>query len=188
MGDLKYCPSCGIQVETYTMLQDGEEKPYCSSCGLDLSNVEKTVKAEALKCIVLAEDSETLRKTLGKSLVESGLASGVVSASNGVEFVSAVTKRFRENLPVSLAILDVEMPVLSGIQAAVSLREIEKSFNKQRRVPLLFFTAKKCDDKFKAILKKLQPSSYVNKGASGDPTDLVQRVEKVLYMLLHRKG
>jgi DNA-binding NarL/FixJ family response regulator len=101
---------------------------------------------------------------------------------------SATIREAGSAQPLSLAILDVEMPIMNGVQAAMSMRELEKQLGLNRRTPVLFFTSRKCDDRFKQVLAQLQPSSYVNKGASTDPVDLARRVHKVLGILLQNKA
>ncbi len=183
-GKRIYCPSCGVEVDGYLMVQKGEEIHHCSICGLVIPDEDKPQTGlELLKCVALAEDSDTLRRMLEQMFIQQKMAKEVVSGKNGVEFISIVSKRFKDDLPISLALLDVEMPVMSGIQAAISMREMEKTFGRKRKTPILFFTGKPCDDRFKAVLKQLEPSSYVNKGQSPDPMELVKRVYKVLQIL-----
>lgn len=184
-GKRVYCPSCGVETEGYLVQQKGDEYCHCSICGLVIPDEDKAPAAglELLKCVALAEDTETLRRMLEQMLVQQKIAREVVAAKNGVEFISLVSKRMKDDLPISLAILDVEMPIMTGIQAAMSMREMERSFGRTRKTPILFFTGKPCDDKFKAVLKQLEPSSYVNKGQSPDPLELVKRVYKVLQIL-----
>lgn len=182
-GNRVYCPSCGVEVEGYVMQQRGETIIHCSICGLVIPEDDKPPALELLKCVALAEDTETLRRMLEQMLVQQKIAREVVAAKNGVEFISLISKRMKDDLPISLALLDVEMPVMTGIQAAISLREMEKTFQRKRKTPILFFTGKPCDEKFKAVLKQLEPSSYVNKGQSPDPLELVKRVHKVLQIL-----
>ena len=183
-GKRIYCPSCGVEVEGYVMVAKGEEILHCSICGLVIPDETKPAGGfELLKCVAVAEDTETLRRMLEQMLVQQKIAREVVSAKNGVEFISLVSKRLKDDLPISLALLDVEMPVMTGIQAAISLRELEKTFGRKRKTPILFFTGKPCDERFKAVLKQLEPSSYVNKGQSPDPVELVKRVYRVLQIL-----
>lgn len=183
-----YCPSCGIDVEPFSISAGGEEVIHCSVCGLvlDLDGGSDGDEPEfrKLKRVGVAEDSDTLRNLLTKVLVDQGVTEEVFGASNGVEFVTLVNQHYQAKKALSLAILDVEMPMMSGVQAALSLREMEKQFLLKRKTPILFFTSRKCDDRFKSVLKQLEPSSYVNKGASSDPKELVRRVYKVLMVLL----
>src|SRR5687768_12470212 len=112
-GKRVYCPSCGVEVEGYLMLQKGEEVFHCSICGLVIPDDEKPQGGlELLKCVALAEDSDTLRRMLEQMFVQQKMAKEVVTARNGVEFISLVSKRLKDDLPISLALLDVEMPVM----------------------------------------------------------------------------
>lgn len=188
-----YCPSCGIDVEPFVLSGGGEEVVHCSICGLVLDADEAlptkaAAPQEALKCVLLAEDTDAIRAAVAEVLLSQHVAREVVPAKNGVEFISQATARLRDNLPLSLAILDVEMPLMNGVQAALSLRELEKQFGRKRKTPVLFFTTRKCDERFKQVLQKLQPSSYVNKGTSSNPEHLAQRVSKVLELLLKGKS
>lgn len=179
-----YCPSCGVEVETFVVIEGGNEIPRCANCGLSLEDIAEPQKKTSLECIVFAEDSDLLRNLLTKLLLEKKISNEVLACQNGVEFISTATRRLREKLPINLGILDVEMPVLNGIQAAISLREIERGLKVKRKIPLLFFTVRKCDDEFKKFLKSFEPSSYVNKGASSSPEELANRAYRVIQRLL----
>lgn len=183
------CPSCGVDVDAYVMLRQGVEITHCSICGLVIPDESKSEQSlELLKCVALAEDAAALRTMLEKMLVEQKVTRTVVSATNGAEFVTLASKRLKEGLPISVAILDVEMPTMTGIQAAVTLRKLETSLGVKRKTPLLFFTSKPCDERFKAMLKQLEPSSYVNKGQDPEPLQLVKRVHKVLNILFNKNA
>lgn len=184
-----YCASCGIDVEPFSISAGGEEVIHCSICGLVLdldASKDEEPEVRKLKRVGVAEDSDTLRNLLTKVLKDQGVGEEVFGTSNGVEFVQEVNHYFQSKKALSLAILDVEMPMMSGVQAALNLREMEKKYHLKRKTPILFFTSRKCDDRFKAVLKQLEPSSYVNKGASSDPKELVRRVYKVLMVLLKK--
>ena len=188
-----YCPSCGVDVEPFSISAGGEEIIHCSICGLVLEADEPAAETNEapvrkLKRVGIAEDSDTLRNLMVEVFKEQGISEEVFGARNGVEFVSSVNQHYQNRQAVSLAVLDIEMPMMSGVQAALSLREMEKQFGLKKKTPILFFTSKKCDDRFKGVLKQLEPSSYVNKGASSDPQELVKRVYKVLKVLLQKKS
>jgi len=133
--------------------------------------------------IVLAEDVTLLREMLKDSLMERRLSHRVISCRNGYEFVSAYIRSRQGNRPVGLVILDVVMPILNGVSAAVALRAHEKGQG-LTAAPILFFTSKRCDETFKKVLTFCQPAMYVNKGASSSPEHLQQRVDKVITQLL----
>ncbi len=179
-----YCPSCGVEVDAVPLTYEGKVVWQCPICGLILQEDESTLaQPKILEKVVVAEDSETTASLIKKVLVNRKYARDVVLTSNGVEFISAITEIFKNDEPLNLVILDVEMPILNGIQAALSFREIERKSGRGK-TPILFFTGRPADEKFKMILKRLQPSSYVNKGTSQNPMDLMKRMEKVMKILL----
>lgn len=186
MSAKAYCPSCGIDVEPFVLTGGGREVVHCSICGLvlDADATTPAATAEPLKYVLMAEDTDAVRVTVAKALIDQKVSREIAQARNGAEFVAQATQRLREGHPISLAILDVEMPIMNGVQAARSLRELETQVGLKRRTPILFFTTRKCDDRFKQVLQQLQPSSYVNKGSSQDPAALATRVMKVLQLLL----
>ena len=181
-----FCPSCGEDVEYFVMVSEGEEIAHCANCGLILHTEEekKSQKIRPLQYVIAAEDSPLLLKTISKMMQERGIAKQVESCKNGEEFISKVTERIKQNQPVSLAILDVAMPILNGINAAVIFRAIERGFDRRRLTPILFFTAYKCDDTFKKVLKYTAPAKYINKGTGSSPEQFADRLYQVVYQLL----
>lgn len=183
-----YCPSCGEDVEYFVMLSEGNELTHCSICGLILQREEPDAKAheriKTLQNVVAAEDSPVLLKTLSQMLVDRNITKTVEACKNGEEFISSVVERLKNNLPISLVILDVNMPVLNGINAAVIFRAIERGFGKKRPTPILFFTSYRCDDTFKKVLKYCAPAKYINKGTGSSPEEFAQRLYQVVSQLL----
>ena len=182
-----YCPSCGEDVEYFVMLTEGDEIAHCSICGLILHKEEAKKPAEKLKTlqnVVAAEDSPVLLKTLSHMLVDKNITKGVDPCKNGEEFIATVVERLKKNFPISLVILDVNMPILNGINAAVILRAIERGFAKKRPTPILFFTSYRCDDTFKKVLKYCAPARYINKGTGSSPEEFAQRLYQVVSQLL----
>lgn len=183
-----YCPSCGEQVEYFVMLSEGNELAHCSICGLILQREEPGKKTQerikTLQNVVAAEDSPILLKTLSQMLVDRSITKTVESCKNGEEFIVSVVERLKKNLPISLVILDVNMPILNGINAAVIFRAIERGFGKKRPTPILFFTSYRCDDTFKKVLKYCAPAKYINKGTGSSPEEFAQRLYQVVYQLL----
>ncbi len=181
-----FCPSCGEDVEYFVMVSEGEEIAHCANCGLILRTEEeaKAQKIRPLQYVIAAEDSPLLLKTISKMMQERGIAKQVESCKNGEEFITKVTERIKTNQPVSLAILDVAMPILNGINAAVIFRAVERGFDRRRLTPILFFTAYKCDDTFKKVLKYTAPAKYINKGTGSSPEQFADRLYQVVYQLL----
>jgi len=136
-----------------------------------------------METIILAEDSELVRSILKEMIVKKGLSRRVISCNNGFEFViNYIENRINKNL-LGLAILDVVMPVLNGISAAVAARAWEKALGLEP-IPILFFTGKSCDETFKRVIQHTRPAMYINKGNSESASHLETRVEKVINQLL----
>lgn len=137
-----------------------------------------------MSCVVFAEDSPGVRRVIATVIEGTKIAQESVSCENGMEFIGKMTDLFKQKKRVDLAILDVQMPVLSGIQAALTMREIEKKVGVRNPTPILFFTSKVIDDKFKTVLEKCRPSAYLNKGTEASPRELGNRIFSVLKRLM----
>lgn len=184
-GDKLFCPSCGEKVEFFVMLSEGDEIKHCSVCGLILhEEPEPETSLKTLQHVVAAEDSTALLKTVSRMLMDKKISKTVDACKNGEEFVVTVVERIKTNTPISLAILDVNMPILNGINAAVILRAIERGYDKKRLTPILFFTSYKCDDTFKKVLKYCKPAKYINKGTGSSPEQFAERLYQVIFQLL----
>lgn len=181
-----FCPSCGEDVEYFVMVSGGEELAHCSTCGLILHmpDKKKSSALRSLQYVIAAEDSPLLLKTITHMIQEKGISKEVESCKDGEQFIAKVTERLKNNNQVSLAILDVAMPILNGINAAVIFRAIEKGFGKKRFTPILFFTSYKCDDTFKKVLKYAAPAKYINKGTGASPDQFAERLFEVISQLL----
>ena len=178
-----YCPACGGQSDTQTVQRDGQQVTECTTCGLVLDSA--TAKEyQAIGEILFADDSDLLRVAIEDVLLDKQLAKSVLAAHNGQEFLFHFTKRLRAGKPVDVIMLDVQMPVMNGFNAAVAVRAIEKAFELPRPTPLIFFSSQPCDDTAKKVLKFCGRAIYVNKVASPNLAELAGRVEQVLVNLL----
>lgn len=167
------------------MVSGGNEIPHCALCGLVLDDLKgKTAPSQLLETIMVAEDSPLLRQMVSDLLLKQGIAKTVVPSSNGQEFLALFTDRLRKNLAVNLAVLDVNMPIIDGMNAAKTLRALEEGFKRTRKTPILFFSVVKCDDNFRKFLTFCKPSAYLNKGTSGAPEELARRVVEVITRLV----
>lgn len=82
------------------------------------------------KVALVVDDSSLLRRLVGRALVELGFH--VIFAENGWEGCE-IARQYRPDL----VLMDVEMPVMNGIEAALCLRDDPAT----RRIPLIFLTA-----------------------------------------------
>ncbi len=143
--------------------------------------------ATRLDTVMAAEDTDGIRKMLVKLLMERGIARNVVAAANGEELLIGYHKAMAAGQPVNLLILDVNMPILNGINAAIGVRAAERAASMQP-TPILYFTSTLCDESFKRVLQFTAPARYLNKGAEGTPEQFAERLVAVLASLLNMPG
>lgn len=145
-----------------------------------------TAGAALFDRVIIAEDSALLREMAKDSLVRAGLGRQVRSCADAMEMLALVAESIAAGVAVDLLIIDIDMPVLSGHQAAIALRAFEKGA-KAKPTPILFFTAFPCDERLKKVLDLCQPARYLNKGTDAAPDRIAARLVQVLSNL-RRQG
>lgn len=179
-----FCQHCNEDVLTYTVIKDGKEEVCCLYCGLPLSkkNHIKTAKLDEVT-IIHADDSAFMRELVKDIVEKNGLCSKFIPLNNGEEAITYYLKSVIEKRDVSLVILDIRMPFISGVSTAIAIRAIEKALETQK-VPILFFSVKQADDELKKFISHSEPSFYLNKGASANIEDLEKRLVYALKTIL----
>lgn len=119
-----------------------------------------------MKTILVVDDDEMNLKMAKFVLESEGYI--VVTASSGMECLNTLQSK-----PVDLILLDVEMPVMSGIRTLEHIREM-KQFD---RIPVMFLTADASEDTV-VNAGMLGVAGYIKKPYM--PQDLLERVEKVI--------
>jgi len=181
MGENRFCIGCGEEVETNLVDRGGKVELTCMYCGFTLDIAEPGPPRRA-RCIITADDAEVIRTTLRDFLVSAGLADEVISACDGSEFVSAISRRLPAGEPVDLVILDIEMPVMDGFTAARVLRSLENKLGR-RPCPIIFFSSHKAGENLKRQMALYHPVRYLNKGAEGDMAELTKRISVLVSHL-----
>lgn len=186
MADTKYCLCCGDMVP-YNFVERHERRELtCAYCGFTL-DVQKLWEPSTISegHVIVAEDSKYVRDIITDVIMTRNLSSHVMSFENGLEMITAFSKLVAEKASVSMAIIDLNMPVMDGITAARTIRAIEQQ-HKIAATPIVFFSATIADDALKAQMELLTPASYVNKGSDSDPDKLAERVEQLVGYLLEK--
>jgi CheY-like chemotaxis protein len=98
---------------------------------------------------VLLVDDEPGHLTQGKILLE-GLGCQVTIASSGMDAVK-LFKRTADGIPFDLVLLDLDLPIQSGLQTALALRESE-SAEPRDQVPILAMTSHSLDGQLGQLL------------------------------------
>jgi CheY-like chemotaxis protein len=186
--ETKYCLCCGEEVPFNVIVREEHSQETCQYCGFVLGVKKEAVKkdqAAPADCILLAEDTPLTRDILKAMLFQRKLAKAVQAFGDGQQLVSEFTKRLTAKAPVDMIILDLQMPVMDGIATARVIRNLEEKF-KITRIPILFFSARKCDDSLKKQMALYNPAVYLNKGSDTDPEILLERIDHLMSYILSK--
>ncbi len=129
---------------------------------------------------MIADDDRFFRSVLTDILRERGLTTNVIAAESGTHFLTLAVERFRQNLPIKLAILDILMQPLDGVATTLALRAIEQGLNVPQPTPVLFLSAARLDDATYRLLSQCRPALYLNKGLDATPDKLGPRLDNVI--------
>lgn len=185
MAKRAFCPSCAEEVDVFITISEGDETPHCSQCGLILKKDEKP-SGTTLSTVIIADDSASLRTVVNEFLTSRKIARNVISAENGKDFLSLITRLLKEKVQVSLVILDINMPVVDGINAAKTMRAIEEGMRVSKKIPILFFSVVRADENMRKLLDFLKPAAYLNKGKNASPSELAERLTQILTQLMKK--
>ena len=124
--------------------------------------------------ILVAEDHPVNRKLVTRLLEKRGLIP--VLAANGSEVLEAL-----DSNTFDLILMDVQMPVMDGLQTTVAIREREKGTG--HRVPILAMTAHAMkQDRDRCLEAGMD--AYISKPVN--PADLYREIEELLSAPAHR--
>jgi CheY-like chemotaxis protein len=206
-----YCPSCSAEVETVLAGRGPDGKPLvkCTICGSAISAVaqaaapaDKTISLDeisftdeaisvpTLDTVLVAGYPPTVRQILVDKLVDKQLAREVVPLANAEDAIVSIIGGMSakgNNGRVDLLVLDVPMPFLNGINAAIGLRAIERSYKDHDLIPILFLTNKPCDDTFKKVIKYLAPAKYATLGPVDDRDKFLKHVQRIIALLAQER-
>ena len=113
--------------------------------------------------VLIVDDDVDIRNALDIYLAQEGY--DVLQASNGLEAINAMNSH-----DIHLILLDIMMPQMDGIQAAVHLRE-------KSNVPIIFLSAK-AEDTDRILGLNMGADDYVTKPFN--PVELMARVRAAL--------
>ncbi len=110
------------------------------------ATIEKNQKnMSANKKVLIVDDEEMLRELLAEQLVEAGY--GVYEASNGLEAIEMLKQLDAQGLRVDAAVLDMNMPKMSGARAFAEIRTLFPS------MPILIATGFAQDEVVQKLLE-----------------------------------
>ncbi len=172
-----FCQGCGENVETHRVAAEGRIEKRCVYCGLVLD--ARDVAMATVDRAITVDDSPLLRDVLSDLLVERGLARTVTACRDGSEFLEAFTESLVKRRPAGFLVLDVQMPIINGVHAALGARAVERGFA-QGPIPIVFFSVAKCDENFRRVLQRCAPAGYLNKDTAPTPQAIGDRLSAIL--------
>jgi DNA-binding response OmpR family regulator len=180
-----FCQACGESVETHRKLVEGRVESRCVYCGLVLER--RATASKACDRVIAVDDSQMLCDVLSEILVQKEISREVKSCRDGREFITEFTQSLLAKRPPNFLILDVEMPIVNGIHAALAARAIEKGFGIQP-VPIIFFSVRKCDEDFRKVLNLSAPAAYLNKATASNPEMIGKRLSAIMRQISAKAG
>ncbi len=187
MTETRYCLCCGEDVPFSSVERNERRESICAYCGftLDVQELWDTKKATSDGYAIIAEDSQYTRSIIEGVLKEKNVSNFVRSFENGLMLTTEYSKLLGTKSTVDIAIIDLNMPVMDGLTAARTMRELEKQHN-AHAVPVVFFSAHKADENLRKQMEALKPAFYVNKGSDPDPEKLASRVEYLVGYVIEK--
>jgi two-component system chemotaxis response regulator CheY len=95
--------------------------------------------------VLVVDDSATMRRMIARTLSMSGLAVGqVYEAANGIQALAAIAQ-----YDVAVVILDINMPVMNGIQLITRMRDDEQ----MRHVPVVIASTEGSQERIQQLVE-----------------------------------
>ena len=204
-GKSQYCLSCGDEVPTYRVQEWGDVEVRCAYCGFTVGKARidpaagtapevvvdeplevapDVTHAVAPECILLADDDAFFRTLLSDILNGQWVVNEVISCESGAALLTECVRRFRDDRPVTLVILDIVMRPMDGAAAALALRALENGFNLPAPIPILFVSGIRANESLRQVIEDCAPALYLNKGKDATPPQLARRLEDIIPRLL----
>jgi len=176
---MAYCPACA---ESIAPVADAGGRAGCPKCGLVLIDEPEAAASVLFGTVLIAEDTRLIRELLKDGLVSEGLAGRVYTAENGSELIELYADQLYHDRSVELVVIDLEMPILGGGNAAIALRAMERGVT-AKPATIVFFTAHPLGDALRGLMHHCRPAHYLNKGADASAPRLIKRLREVMRAL-----
>lgn len=175
---VRYCPSCGEEVLTYALEKMGVTAQHCYECSLCLDWQAQDASPE-LQGVYVVDDDALMGAVLTDLLPAIGVARRVLAVESGPDFLERATRHLRDGEPPGLVILDYMMAPVDGASTAFALRAIERGLGAWPPIPILFFSARRCDDRLRRAMAACQPALYLNKAQDLEGDRLTVRLKEL---------
>jgi CheY-like chemotaxis protein len=208
MAGKVFCKSCQVEVEpiSVSMGTEGVERLRCPECGSFLDAepdefkaalqeseefvfTDESISVPIFPSIFLVGYPEQTALMLEDQIIQRNLAREVVVLPNGEDLIIRLIQSLSslDGEEIGLIITEVPMPYINGINTAIAVRAIEKTYPGHSLIPILFITRKPCDDTFKKAIRFLSPARYASLGSSDDSGQMAPRLNKIVALLCQEK-
>jgi CheY-like chemotaxis protein len=102
--------------------------------------------------------TEAERDYICENLTHSLVAAHTFGFAKGEELLAAVVKWFEQSRGPDLVILDFKMPIINGINTAISLRAFERAYKRTSLAPIMFFCDPPESEGFRKVLSFCAPA------------------------------
>ncbi|MDO8303929.1 MAG: response regulator [Sedimentisphaerales bacterium] len=124
---------------------------------------------KTIKHVLIADDDPTTRMLFGSLLARAGYE--VLYAKDGND-----AREMARRLQPDLILLDLNMPIMDGMEVATRLKTEPKSVN--INTPIAFLTNEDLGIEAQKMIKELGVADYIQKGVSNE--EFIARVKKLL--------
>jgi len=194
-----FCPDCGMEVEA--IVAEGTSLPRCTVCGSEIKDsyedsadpsvsldemslVDESISIPSMDQVLLVGYTPSVRDVLLDKMTEKQVARDIIPCQNGEEMIKEVIQRVSGgDGNIDLLVTDVPMPFLNGINAAIGLRAIERTYPEHDLIPILFLTNKPCDDTFKKVIRFLSPAKYATLGPVDNREKLIKHLTRIISLI-----
>jgi DNA-binding response OmpR family regulator len=118
--------------------------------------------------VLVAEDSQLLATLLTDALKAHSVAEQTEAHKTADAFYAALERRVRNSEPVSLMIIDINMPGENGLSLGRRVRELERSVGAMP-APIVFFSSRESDPEIVEAVAECFPARFVHKTDASGP-------------------
>jgi len=146
--------------------------------------LKETGAEPGLHLVWLAGYSADQRRVLVE-IVEKTLSGQAIAFDNGEQMLTELSARLGQGRTPDLIILNLRMPLISGLNTAISLRAFEQGFEKPAKIPIGFFGSAPAQESesFHRVIKFCKPAAYLPAPTSHEEfrqqaLDLIRMIQK----------
>ena len=102
---------------------------------------DPVIPKEKHRVVLVTDDAFYNRMVMKEMLKKLNVAT--IEANNGLEAANIVEKSFSKDFmyEITLIFMDLNMPVMNGVDSTIKIRQLEKDYERKERIPIVAVTA-----------------------------------------------